>query len=82
MSKTEPVVIAIDPEEAKKNPFPLLHRLREEDPVHWTEEIDCWLITRYEDVRDLFTDPRVSPDRRHMGALCSPARGQHLPLDR
>jgi cytochrome P450 enzyme len=52
-----------DPE-IKKNPFPTLQRLREEDPVHYVEPMHFWLVSRYEDIRQLFTDPRVSADRR------------------
>ena len=31
------------------NPYPLFARLRAEDPVHWSEPMKCWLITRYDD---------------------------------
>ena len=74
-SQTESLTITIDGEEARKNPFPLLQRLRAQDPVHWVEKMDCWLITRYEDVRDLFTDPRVSPDRRRWEHYVRPPEG-------
>ena len=33
-----------------EDPFPLFHKLRENDPVHWSSELDCWLLTRYADV--------------------------------
>jgi cytochrome P450 len=32
------------------DPYPVYARLREEDPVHWSEAWDCWIITRYKDV--------------------------------
>ena len=32
------------------NPYPLYHRLRTEDPVHWDPYLHVWLVTRYEDV--------------------------------
>ncbi len=53
-----------DSPELKKSPWALLNRLREEDPVHYVEQMDCWLVTRYDDVYELFNDPRVTGDRR------------------
>jgi len=32
------------------NPYPLYHRLRAEDPVHWDSYLHSWVVTRYEDV--------------------------------
>src|SRR3989454_7176438 len=32
------------------NPYPLYHRLRTEDPVHWDPYLHAWLVTRYADV--------------------------------
>jgi cytochrome P450 len=32
------------------DPYPYYGRLREEDPVHWNELYDLWVITRYDDV--------------------------------
>jgi hypothetical protein len=32
------------------DPYPLLHRLREEDPVHWSEAIGGWILTGYDDI--------------------------------
>jgi pimeloyl-[acyl-carrier protein] synthase len=32
------------------DPYPILHRLREEDPVHWSHSIGGWVLTRYDDV--------------------------------
>lgn len=46
------------------NPFPRLAWLREHDPIHWDEALGTWFITRYEDVRRFFSDPRLSTDRR------------------
>ncbi len=39
----------LDPE-VLANPYPLYHRLREEDPVHWDPFLHAWVVTRYEDV--------------------------------
>jgi len=36
------------------DPYPTYRRLRDEDPVHWVERTQHWLITRYDDVNMLF----------------------------
>jgi amino acid adenylation domain-containing protein len=35
------------------NPYPLFHRLREEDPVHWDPFLHAWVVTRYADVLEV-----------------------------
>jgi cytochrome P450 len=32
------------------DPYPLYHRLRNEDPVHWDPFLHAWVVTRYDDV--------------------------------
>jgi cytochrome P450 len=39
----------LDPE-VLANPYPLFHRLRTEDPVHWDPFLHAWVVTRYADV--------------------------------
>ena len=47
-----------------KNPFPLYQHLREHDPVHWSESLEGWVVTRYADVLHLYQNPlRFSADR-------------------
>ena len=41
----DPVVLA--------NPYPLFHRLRREDPVHWDPFLHAWVVTRYADVLEV-----------------------------
>src|SRR5690242_1522471 len=43
----------LDPE-VLANPYPLYHRLRSEDPVHWDPYLHVWVVTRYEDVLTVF----------------------------
>jgi cytochrome P450 len=45
------------------NPYPLYHRLRTEDPVHWDHYLHAWVVTRYADVVHVFQ--RYSADRTH-----------------
>src|SRR5262250_3102545 len=43
-------------EEFMDNPYPILRRLREEDPVHWSDSIGGWVLTRYDDIVTTFRD--------------------------
>src|SRR6266705_5324063 len=55
-SKQEPVLSLyqlLDPE-VLANPYPLYHRLRSEDPVHWDPFLHAWVVTRYADVITVF----------------------------
>jgi cytochrome P450 len=36
--------------EVLANPYPLYHRLRTEDPVHWDPFLHAWVVTRYADI--------------------------------
>src|SRR6266567_9444666 len=45
----------LDPE-VLANPYPLYHRLRREDPVHWDPFLHEWVVTRYADVMTVFQD--------------------------
>lgn len=49
--------------EITRNPYPFFARLREEDPVHWSEAHHAWLVTRYDDVVAAFNQPALSSDR-------------------
>lgn len=54
------------------DPYPLLRWLREHDPVHWSDTLGVWLVTRYADVHAGLLDRRLSNDR-------IAANFQHLP---
>jgi cytochrome P450 len=45
------------------DPFPLLRRLQDEDPCHWSPRLKAWVVTRYEDVRDICLQREMSSDR-------------------
>lgn len=64
------------------DPYPLFRRLRSEDPVHWCEPLQGWLITRHDDVQAGFRDPRLASDRisLNMNAMPEPLRTQMCPL--
>lgn len=42
------------------DPYPLYHRLRRDDPVHWSPFADAWMLTRYADASAYLRDRRFS----------------------
>ena len=64
------------------DPYPLFHRLRSEDPVHWSDRLNGWVLTRYDDVRAASRDPRFANDRAsvNMSGLAEPERTRLAPL--
>ena len=46
-----------------ESPYEQYARLRAHDPVHWSELLEGWVVTRYADVRAGFHDSRLSADR-------------------
>jgi cytochrome P450 len=45
------------------DPYPFYHRLRSFDPVHWSDEANAWILSRYADVASVLRNPHVSSDR-------------------
>ncbi len=45
------------------DPYPRYQQLREQDPVHWHQGINCWVLTRYTDVLAALRDQRLSSDQ-------------------
>ena len=45
------------------DPFPMFHRMQDEDPAHWSPRIKSWVLTRYEDVKRVCLDKEMSSDR-------------------
>jgi cytochrome P450 len=66
------------------DPYPTLRRLREEDPVHWSEPLQAWLLTRYDDVLAAHSDRRLASGRiaLNMAALPGEFRAKHDALGR
>lgn len=42
------------------DPYPRYRQLREEDPVHWHQGLNGWVLTRYTDVLGALRDQRLS----------------------
>jgi cytochrome P450 len=45
------------------DPLPVLRRLQDEDPIHWSDSLRSWIVTRYDDVRRVLNDRDISADR-------------------
>ena len=65
---TSNTTLAADPiplfgPEMLADPYPLYHRLRTVDPVHWSEKFDAWILTRFDEVSAGLNDLRLSSDR-------------------
>ena len=61
----------LDPE-VLADPYPLFHRLRREDPVHWDPYLHAWVVTRFVDVLEVLhhfsADRTPTPEQlREMG---------------
>jgi len=63
MSATEAIDFRADSQAFLSDPFPLYRRLREQDPVHWSPRLKSWVLTRYDDVRQVLLDRELSSDR-------------------
>lgn len=49
--------------EAVADPYGALRPLQEAAPVYWSDALGAWAITRYDDIKRAFRDPRLSADR-------------------
>jgi cytochrome P450 len=47
----------------RSDPFPVYRCLRDEDPAHWSPQLKAWVLTRYDDVKRICLDQRMSSDR-------------------
>lgn len=65
MSEHASAAVDYDPRrpEVIANPFPVFAELRRRDPVHWSDVLGGWVLTRYRDVRQVLNDARFSADR-------------------
>ncbi len=45
------------------DPAALYQRLHAEDPIHWDEALNAWIVVRHDDIMTLLQDPRISSAR-------------------
>src|SRR5262252_7528770 len=74
MTDTTPILT----EEFMLDPYKVIARLRAEDPVHFVPGLGFWFVFRYDDVRQLFTDPNVTNDPRAYEHYVPPTPGSYL----
>ena len=70
--------------EFQQDPYPTYAKLRKQAPVYWSEQIQAWVVTRYEDVLTCLHDPRISANRilPRMQQMPETLRVQLAPLER
>jgi cytochrome P450 len=76
--RNNPVItdLVYDPADPQtlRNPHPIFAQLRAEDPVHWSEPMQAWIVTRYDLASDLLIDAetysaeRLGSVRKHLPA--------------
>jgi cytochrome P450 len=49
------------------NPYPVLRRLREEEPVYWSDSIGGWILTRYDDILVSFKNTESFSNENRLG---------------
>jgi cytochrome P450 len=59
------------------NPYPLLARLREKEPVYWSDGIGGWLLTRYDDILISFKQTTHYSNENRLGKAV-----EYLPPER
>jgi cytochrome P450 len=60
-----------------RDPYPLMARLRDENPVYWSESMGAWVLTRYDDIAVTFRDfANYSNEDRHAAPV------EYLPPER
>src|SRR5579863_5011534 len=65
-----------DPE-VMQNPYPYYERLRAEDPVHFDEGIQTWLVTRHDDILTVTRNTEVYSDEMRVSkAIRSPFQAE------
>ena len=61
---TDPASLDLKSPANARDPFPVFARLRDADPIHWSNSLSGWVVTRYADVLRVFDEPETfSSDR-------------------
>jgi hypothetical protein len=58
------------------DPYPLYHRLRSQAPVYWSDKLECWLVTRYDDCLAALRDYKRLSNRDRMTVLLRPLEAE------
>lgn len=70
--------------EVVADPYPTYRRLRETEPVWWSEPRRAWVLTRFADVHEALRDPRLSTQRMSgfMAHMSAADQARFEPLSR
>lgn len=70
-------MIDYDPylDEIMEHPYPIYQQLRDDSPVHYSEEFDCWFLSRFDVVWD------AASDSKHLRTLKGTTPGHLLTRD-
>lgn len=67
--------------EGRRDPYPRYRQLREAAPVHRSDALGAWLLTRYDDCHATLRDPRLGKDyARQMERSVGPDWRRHPSL--
>jgi cytochrome P450 len=50
-----------------QDPYPLIHQMREQEPVYWSDSIGGWILTRYDDIMATFKDTESFSNEGRLG---------------
>lgn len=68
--------------EMLEDPYPHYAWLQRHHPIFWHEVMECWVVTRYRDCREVLRDhKRFATDWTHTGEVVPPARQNLQSLD-
>jgi unspecific monooxygenase len=62
----------------RDDPAKVIAQMREQDPVHWLAPLGAWIVTRYDLIHRLYTDPNVTNDPRAYEHAQPPPPGTEL----
>jgi cytochrome P450 len=69
-------------EEYAQDPHPLWNRLRAEDPIHWSDTLDAWIVTSYALVKEAGKHPSIGGGAdRARSHIAKFSRDEQLELD-
>lgn len=63
------------------NPYPVYHKLRAAQPVHWVPALEAWVVTSHELVSAALRNPLLSSDRFDRARQRLAAKGMAVPFD-
>ncbi|MBI3993623.1 MAG: cytochrome P450 [Candidatus Lambdaproteobacteria bacterium] len=59
----QPLDFSLSDPDVIRDPYPTFAALRARDPVHWSPALRAWVLTAYDDVRQVLNDPLYTADR-------------------